>query len=234
MKIFTAAVLASLIFAGCGGGSKFVLNQNYENADFTDKVLLIAPISKDAIKIVNKDDVKDDFPNDKREPEVIIEELAYKSIMDYAGANLTGVKIYKTALDSSIFLSQYDKLKYFRLYEPLNNNEVLPFFYIPQKEVLFSRNIKPDLILVMNRLKIERKKRSLLSIFKRAKDSETLNAEFEYILYDYNKKEVVAIGEATIDAPFSLNVTLATWDEITKKIAPEFFREMPFRISKPQ
>ncbi|MGE5353516.1 MAG: hypothetical protein ACM3Q2_12180 [Syntrophothermus sp.] len=234
MRILTAAVVASLIFAGCGGSSKFVLNQNYENTDFTGKVLLIAPISKDAIKVVNKEDVKDNFPKDKREPEEIIQDMVYKNIMDYAGMNLTGVKIYNSALDSSIFLSQYDKSKYLRLYEPLNNNEVLPFFYIPKKEVLYSHKIRPDLILVMNRLKFERKQRSILSILKRAKDSETLNAEFEYILYNYNKNEVVAIGEATADSPFSLNITWSTWDEITRKIAPEFFKKMPFQISKRQ
>lgn len=233
MKIAISAILAAFLFAGCGGSSNFTLNQNYENVDFSGKVLLIAPIANDAVKVLNKDDVADDFPQDKREPEVILSNMVYKSATEYADRYLMSVKIYKEALDSSIFLSQYDKSKYFRLSEPLDNHELLPYYYVPKKEVLNSSNIKPDMILVINRLKFGRGAHTFVNAANPGggSSSPALIAEYDYILYDYNKNEVVAVGGSKADSPFLFAMTRSNWDGIIKQITPEFFMEMPFHVS---
>lgn len=233
MRIATAAVLAAFLFAGCGGSSNFTLNQNYEHEDFSDKVLLIAPISNDAVKVLIKDEVTRDFPKDKREPEIILKNMVYESIMKYAGEHLTGVKIYKAALDSSLFHSQYEKTKYFRLSEPLDNHELLPFNYVPKKEVLSSSNIKPNMILVVNRLQFGRDANTFSTGANPVKSFKTsaLTAEYEYILYDYDKNEIVAVGGSTVDASTSYTWRHSKWEGAAENIAGEFFSNMTFLMS---
>ncbi|MGE5430327.1 MAG: hypothetical protein ACM3QX_04585 [Syntrophomonadaceae bacterium] len=233
MRIATAAVLTAFLFAGCGGSSNFTLNQNYENKDFSDKVLLIAPIANDAVKVVIKEDVIRDFPKDKREPEAIIKDMVYNSITKYAGEHLTGVKIYKAALDSSLFLSQYDKSRYFRLSEPLDNHELLPFNYVPRKEVLNSSNIKPNLILVINRLQFGRAIHTFSTGANPVQSFITsgLTGEYEFILFDYDKNEIVAVGGSTADFSSTYTMARTKWDGIIMEIVPEIFSNMTFFMS---
>jgi hypothetical protein len=78
MKIITTKIVFILLFSalfisGCGQSS-IIVNQKYSGKDLTSKTIFIMPISEEAVKINNRDDVADDFEKDKREPELVIKD----------------------------------------------------------------------------------------------------------------------------------------------------------------
>lgn len=58
--------------------------------------------------------------------------------------------------------------------------------------------------------------------------SESLNAIFEFIFYDYNKSDVIAYGSSGAGTGFLLGMTQSTWNTTFERIANELFKNTPF------
>jgi len=246
MRTIFAAVFASLLFIGCSGTTA-VMNRDLQDKDFSNKKILIIPFPEDIIDIDNKDDVLDDFEDDKREPEVVIRDRLYKALKRNSGIYLSGIKLYPGKTDSISSLTMMDTANCFIVDKGLSTDSILYKFYIPKKEV-FNSNKRPDVVLVLNRIYFSRNFNNSVMMYTPGTTvntpggsfttgghmtgggtSEFLGANVEFIVYDYDNDEFISYGNAVIESHFMFAMTKSTWEDAFYQIAREIFKKTPFK-----
>lgn len=223
MKEFILALFTGLFLIGCGS-TTVITNPKYENKDLSAKNIFVMPFSEDIINVLNKDDVADDFENDKREPEVVLRDKMYKSIINNLENYLTGIKLYKRHADTLKYLSQKDSTNYFLLEKRIDKDSLCKCS-VPKKEVLVKYDIKPDFVLVLNKISFSRNVERDMTGY----SIESLNAIVNFIIYDYGNREILTYGNFNISKYFIYTLTKSTWENVFYNIAKEIFYRKPFK-----
>lgn len=244
----TVLVIFCMAFLiGCGNSSVLV-NPSYHGKDLSNKTLLIMPIADYIVNVQNKDDVSDDFEEDKREPELIVKELVAKVINNNAQKFLSGINLLKADFDTNMFLSQRDTSVYFSVYKKIGEDSTLYRFFVPRNEALKSKGVSPDIVVVINKLSFGRNITSGGSYyvpghtvttpggtfttpghFATNASTEFLGANLEFIIYDYLENDVIVYGKTSVKTDVFFAMTKSTWTSTFDKIASELFNRKPFK-----
>ncbi|MGE5797316.1 MAG: hypothetical protein ACM339_02990 [Ignavibacteria bacterium] len=252
MKILSTLIISASFFivTGCGGSS-IIVNEKYKDQDYSNRSILIMPFPEEVVTVHNKDDVYDDFEEDRREPEAVIKDFLFKSINENAGISLKGIKIYEKEVDSNLPIFRKDTLKYFSISKRIGEDSILYKFYVPIREVLNSSSEKPEIVLVINKLTFGRNYQQNAPMyvpgntvttpggsfttpghFTGGGSSEFLGASVEFIIYDYNEGDVITAGKADVQVNFMFAMTRSTWSACFEDIADGIFKDSPFKWTK--
>lgn len=248
MKLAVACIFTALLFIGCLPSSTIIMNEKYKNQNLSDRSMLIMPFSEESITIMNKDDVADDFEGDRREPEEVIKDIVYKTLLENSKFSLTGIKIYDKEVKFNCFLFQKDSARYFSIKKSFDNDSITYKFYVPKKEFLTANNINADIVLVINKLTFGRNLTYNAPVFMPGNtistpggsfttpghmvgggSSEFLAANFDFIIYDYSKNDVITYGSTGVSTNFIFAMTKSTWETTFYRIDRELFKKTPFQ-----
>lgn len=251
MKVYVISAFAAILFIGCSA-STTLINPKYKNKSYSKKQILVMPFSNDVISVMNKDDVADDFEEDKRDPETVIKDKVVEGLTENIDRYVWGIDLYRREIDPYLYQSQLDSTKYFMLQKRLGGKNILYKFYVPKKEVLESYNIKPDVILVINNITFARNQTIGVPLYVPGNTvstpggsfttaghmsgggkTEFLGAAADFIIYDYNEDDFINCGSAVVQSNFVFAMTTSTWEDAFFQITTEIFKDTPFKLTLP-
>ena len=154
MKYYLILIAFLVVFAGCS--PSLITCNNYDVSDAENRhVLILAPMDN-SVYIQNASDVLDDFPNDKREPSVVIRSQICQMI-DWVirhAKKANGNDIFSS--DSLIAISTLDMDNTFIREARIGEDTALTTFYLPTKEWIIKKGINPDIVALLNSVSYSR------------------------------------------------------------------------------
>lgn len=240
-------VFAILLLTGCAA-PEVVQNTNYKDKDLSKRDLTILPIPDDGITVLNKDDVEDDFDDDKRKPESILQDEVYKTILKASLKSLKRVHVIDTQFPASLFPSRKDTSQFFQVIARVRKDTTVDTFYVPRKAMLESHHITPDIALCINTIEFGRNLTepgparfvpgNTVSTpygsfqepghFENGRSSEYLGSNFFYVIWDYKENQAITYGLGKHSSMLMLGMTNSTWKDNFKYIGVEIFKNSPF------
>ena len=248
MKYYLILIAFLVVFAGCS--PSLITCNNYDVSDAENRhVLILAPMDN-SVYIQNASDVLDDFPNDKREPSVVIRsqicQMSDWVIRHAKKAN--GNDIFSS--DSLIAISTLDMDNTFIREARIGEDTALTTFYLPTKEWLIKKGINPDIVALLNSVSYSRGATctsgagyympghtistpggsfSTGGMFVGGGGySNNLFADVKFILYDYKYDNWITCGKPIITTSIILALTKNGWEESFDKIIKAMFEKSPW------
>lgn len=249
MKKKYSILLLALIFAGCASqGPTIIRNPEYQKVSFPEKTFTILPIKENVINILNKDDVVDDFPMDKRVPALVIRDSLFH-VINLAGDKLIeNVKFNKLKNAGLKVTSQDDSLNYIDIEKRIGKDSILYRFSIPNKSFLTKNNINTDFGLILTNLVFSRNNKSggvsttvpgtTISTpggsfttpghTVSSGSAPYLSLQYEFIVYDYSSNKIVTYGTSATSETIIFALTRSNWDSVFKNMIAKIIANTPF------
>ncbi len=244
MKYINICLISFVMISGCSS-SRILNNPNYDGQDFSNKTLLILPINENDVIISNPDDVMDDFEDDDRDPETILTEKVNKSIYRNSIAYLKGIKIFDNSRVQELDSVKLSSNNCTTITKTINKDSIR--YSVPKQEVLNSMGIKIDYVLIIDKIDFGRNGNMGATIFVPgvvvptpsgsiqtggtfAGDGATeyLANNFSFIIYDYNKQDIVICGKSGVNTRFVFSMSKSVWQNNIANIAGSIFKYSPF------
>jgi hypothetical protein len=148
-------LLGGIVLVGCQSSQNVVLNQRYKDADFSGRTVAHLPIPLDAIVTQDTAQVRADFANDKRPPEVVVQDSLYRKMIFQTSRSLLSGRLVFTDWPSDLFRSQRDSSRFaaIKLAVPVSRGDSEYTFYVPRKEFLPDTGI--DVGIAINSVSID-------------------------------------------------------------------------------
>lgn len=254
-------MMVSLLVCGCATPPLVTLNPQYKDATvFQDREFNILFISIDSIKINNKDDVDDDFPNDKRVSSMIIQDSLSRTIREEYENRLANIPCQFAILpqDSLRFQNNTDQFDLVKKSIRTKKDSLELKFLVPQKQRFRDLGFQPDIGLIITNLIVGRNFKYSYTggqmyipgptistpggSFKApgqwvgggGGSSESLDANIQFIFWDYKQDCDIAYGRLTVSNSFFFGMTKHTWKEEFRLIANTILKETPLKKKKPK
>jgi hypothetical protein len=238
-----------LLIAGCKTVSLVSVNPEFKTAQ--GRSLLLMPVPSSAIYISNKDDVADDFSEDKRDPELVLRDSLYLGMISNAEESVVpGVSI--EWMDSTEFSSLRDTSNYLFLHVKGDQGNITATYFVPRKKWLIAHGAQPDLVLSIKKISFSRNQEYSAGHFTPGVTVSTphgsfttggayvsgggtlsLGAQFEFMIYDYKNNMWVAYGISEASSYFLFAMTRGDWDAIFHSIVREAVSGCP-ALEKPR
>ena len=230
-------IIPILFFVGCST-QKVVVNEHYTPNDLLNKTLLILPIPQDSITVLNKDDVEDDFAQDKRTPEAIIHDSTFTVMTRVARKFVVGMSVIDSSTEQkalSLFSSTTSSIL---VTKEIKDDTIPCVFQIPKIDSTNSKaqNL-PDVILYINKITLGRNLLPDQFYFPQQTyipgntvttpggtfttpghfmptgggQSEHLGSNSRFILWDCKRNDAIAYGKINVKTPFIFGMTTSTW-----------------------
>jgi len=251
--ILSCVLIAFII--GCSTTSNTTLvNENYTGRQNTPKDLVIFPFSYDSLKILNWDDVVDDFEVDSANSKAFIYDTLSNSLL----VNSKSCTRLLTIIDGKKLFDWDTMIKDKNNYQQINQNidkKYKATFFVPKKELLTEEHSN-SYALIINRITIGRNVDRKLSsggmvympgqtistpggTFQTpgtwsptvGSSQENLGARTEFIIWDYEKNDFVKCGLVITKEEFPFGMSTSTWIAFFKTIPLNLYEDTPFGIS---
>jgi hypothetical protein len=224
------------------------VNPNFKNAQ--GRSLLLMPVPASEIFISNKDDVEDDFREDKRRPELVLRDSLYLGMISNAEDNVRpGVTV--EWMDSTEFISLRNPSNNVFLQFSEDEIDTAHTYFVPKKEWLIAHGQTPDLILSITKINFGRNQNFMPGTYMPGHTVSTphgsftvgggfigggstssLDAEFEFIIFDYQNNTWVSHGKGVASSHFLFAMTRSDWDNVFRSIVSWAVFECP-ALQKP-
>ena len=254
LSIVSIICLCLLSLAGCQSGQAVVRNEKYQGAELSSRKILIVPLCLDAITVRNKDDIEDDFEDDKRRPEVIVQDSMYRKMVYHASRYLLAGKVSRLELPFDLYQNQSNP-EDFRLIElriPNLDKDTLHSFYFPKQERFTKESL--DVVITLNNILIGRNVDRSFSAptyvsgapirtpggtfsgpgfwMGGGGGSEYLGAVVQFIVWDYQADEPISYGIVEVKESILFSLTQNGWNNLFKGIIGSLFETTPFKLWK--
>jgi hypothetical protein len=251
MKLFFLSIFLLAMLIGCSTTSNTTLvNENYTGKQNTPKELVIFPFLYDSLKILNWDDVVDDFEVDSANSKSFIYDTLSKSLL----INSKSCTRLLTIIDGKKLFDWNTMIKDKNNYQQINqkiDKKYNATFLIPKKELLTEEHSN-SYALIINRITIARNIERLPGTMAYTPGQtvstpggtfqtpghwssgwtpENLGAKTEFIIWDYEKNDYVKFGFITSKEEFSFSMTSGIWMDLFKTIPLDIYEDTPFGIS---
>jgi hypothetical protein len=248
MRIVFIFIFFTVLVVSCS--TKTLLNEKYADIQTIPKELIIYPILYDSLKILNWDDVVDDFEVDSANSKAFIYDTLIKSILINSKSCTRNI----TIMDGKKLFDWETMMKDTNNYQRINqiiDEQYKTTFLVPNKELLTEEHLN-SYALIINRLTIGRNIDRLpgnLSYMPGETIStpggtfqtpghwgstwsqENLGANTEFILWDYEKNDFVKCGLVITKEEFPFGMSTSTWVKLFKTIPLELYDDTNFVIS---
>lgn len=246
MKRFILLTFTAVLLVKCGTTTS-VMTENYKGKYFEGKKVLVIPLAGDAVTVHNKDDVEDDFENDKRNPEEIVQHCIEQTILLTLNSYLAKTKIMRLDYDSIYFNTCKDAKIFDHIEKRITKDSIRYDFYVPKKEILAEKDMLPDIGIIINKIDFGRNFRqgggghfipgqtvstpggsfTTGGMWTSGGGSESLDASFTFIVYDYENEQIISYGEESVGTSFLFGMKRSTWDFVFKAIGRKLVKFLP-------
>ena len=251
MRLFFLFILLSALVIGCSTSSNTTLvNEKYTAKQNTPKELVILPIQYDSLRILNWDDVVDDFEVDSANSKSFIYDTLSKSLL----INSKSCTRLLTIVDGKNIFDWNTMIKDKNNYQQINQNidkKYKATFLVPKKELLAEEHSN-SYLLIINRMTIGRNidrqpggpmymPGQTISTpggtfqtpghWGSGWSQENLGARTEFIIWDYEKNDFVKCGLVITKEEFPFGMSTSTWVAFFKTIPLNLYEDTPFGIS---
>ena len=247
MKRFLSLAFILLLLVGCSSMSHYKVV--YPNQpDVQGRHLLFLPVSEDFIRIENKDDVEDDFSEDKREPELVLRDSLYTTIIKTAPKLLKKSIVVEKMNPTEIFTLQ-TKSNLFSFKYKVSEADTAHTFFIPNKDWLIAHGKVPDIIALITDISFGRNSSSSNSpghissgstvstpggsfnvgggVMTGGGSLPSLDARFGFIIYDYKKDTCIVYGSSVAGSKIAFGMTISNWNSTFREVAEKMFSKTP-------
>ena len=247
MKSILCISISLIFLISCNSNHKVLMNPNYKNKDLSDKKMMLMPIADSILIVQDKEDVIHGFKDDNRDPEIIIRESAYETINNRTKKSLKGVTFLIKDVNNNEFNSFSDSSVYFSISKKIVDDTTSIKFHIPKHEILNKENLDVDIVIVINKMIFGEKFNHHGTYYTPGNTIKTpggsfttpgtftssstlsLNAYFEFIIYDYSENEIIAYGTDIVSTAYWPSTTKEVWISTFKSVASAIFKETPFK-----
>jgi uncharacterized protein YehS (DUF1456 family) len=219
-------------------GTKVVMNPNYSGKDLTNRELLIFPIINGVINVTNPKDVKDDFPEDEREVNLVIRDNFMKVLFERTQNDIQNISVSDFNLSNHDLGDFFNKDSYSKVLKKIGDDNFPYEFYIPKKVFLKKLNCNPDIVYVINKITFKRFEGSAgtwsggigaTATYSGGKSS-SLYSEVKFIIWDYQQNNAIGYGEFEVGTSFVFAMTNDTWATQFNRIVKTMFKKTPFHL----
>jgi len=225
--------IISLIVISCSQTSVY-LNPEYVNKDYSERELLIFPVTDDGIVVENPKDVTDDFPFDNREAAMVIRDLFMTVLLTEFPNKVSNVTIVDSIFDYSTLRLQNDPESYFQEGRTVEEEGKIYSFSIPKENYLKELGFNADLVYVINSIYFSRSDKSGVwsvggssgTVF--TPDRPSLIAVVKFIIWDYELDKEVGYGIFQTDTGFMWKLEAENWFSHFNWIATDMAKYSPF------
>jgi len=257
----SASCLSLCILLGCQSTGNFVVNDKYGNMDLSRKWILISPLPHDVVAVENKDDVADDFENDTRESEVVIQDSLYRKMNQHAAGSLGTGKFLDLKLPFDLFPSQVDTSQFSSIKLPIRiaDRDTVLSFLLPHQAIIPSEHV--DVVVIINKVRIGRNIDGSNGFSAPTYVAGTtvstpggsfstpgmwmgggggggassyLGATVKFIIWDYENNAPISYGIANVRKGVNTGCTINDWNSLFESVIEKVFEGTTFKWKYPK
>lgn len=195
------------------------MRKTYKDNELDGKSILVYPIKKSQVTVINYDDYRDDFEDVMAEPDEFFEEELDKVASGYFSEKYKRVNVI-TLPDS--LAENFDSNNSFKVEEKIGNNSFE--IRIPKKEFIEKKGVNTRFILVMDQIVFSRNMQTFKQVMPATpannngalpvattSTTKSIYVGINYAIYDYEEAAVVSYGNANGSKSFQFAMTRSDW-----------------------
>ena len=144
----------TLLIVGCTPKT-VIKNDNYTGKAFSDRDLIILPIFYDSLRILNWDDVVDDFEVDSANANTFILDTLQKSLIKYSKFIYRNINVNDVSSLVNWNKVFKDSSNYFSINQKIND-DLDCTFNIPYEKIFGPEYLEKSFVLIINKILIAR------------------------------------------------------------------------------
>lgn len=239
-------ICAVFIVSKCSSSSIY-LNKDYKDKEFIGKTIMVMPFTEKSIYVQNKDDVQDDFEDDKRDANEVVSDSLYSMIVKKSKIWLENTTVLDVSKDSLKYFSQTDKKLFNSYIFKIGKDSIIQNFFLPKREVILNKNLNPDIIICINEGAFSRGLTSSTPTYSPgmtvstpggsfttpgtfgSSSTETLGADIKFIVYDFSADKIISYGAENMGIPFLFGMSKSTWESVFRNITHIILENVPVK-----
>jgi hypothetical protein len=219
------------------------MNPQYSSNCCRERTLTILPIPIDAITIANPADFTNDFKDDARKPEEVIQDSCYHEMLREMLRSVREIRKDTTVLNPTLFSSLHDARCFKEVTHPVGKDNTEYEFLLPKNECIGK---EVDIALIFNKITFDRRKKAGSSgawvpvagggrmMVGGSGGSDKLESKLLFIIWDYKANAPVCYGETSVANSVFMAMTRNTWKQQYSQILRGALQKTPFKIELSQ
>jgi hypothetical protein len=235
-----AILIVSFVLTGCSPTTKRFKNLSHSGKAPT--ALAFIPLQQAALTIDNKKELLDDFEVSAGNAVEIVQDTAYDRIAETLRSGSAIPLVTRTPAGSDLMLDSSNSFSV-AIREAVDSDSCLHSFTIPKREMMGKHFEEATAAIIISRMAI---RNNVITVYNSPvmtfsngqpsvmvtgsnTTSRTLEAQVEYVIWDYASNEMISFGKSIVHAPVLVSPTRDNWYTLFEKIGEQILTHMPSR-----